>query len=114
MKILQSSMDQWGALMTAPRLNDATWKLDAAAQLAIWKAAYTEAKAMQPPAQWAEIHARYVQALQQLASASDDYAQGLDDMDADQIKQANAEVQSAAETENEVASQVITLIEASR
>jgi hypothetical protein len=43
MKTLKMSTDQFSALMTAPRLNDATWKLEVAAQLATWRAAYTEA-----------------------------------------------------------------------
>lgn len=108
-KTLSTSMDRWVALISAPRLNDEDWQLDVAAQLATWKSAYAEAKTRQPPERWADINARYVLALRQLANAADDYAQGIDDSDPDRIREANEEVQSAAETEKVVAAQIFAL-----
>ncbi|MCM8745831.1 hypothetical protein NET03_04745 [Thermomicrobium sp. CFH 73360] len=61
------------------------WRAKVAVELAIWKSTYEEARNLTPPPRFAAFHQTYVSALEQFSLAADDFAYGIDHLDARRI-----------------------------
>lgn len=96
--------DLWGASVQAyvnltknPQPLDATWKEDVIAQTQTWKALDVEITKITPPARFAQVHAKMVQAFSLMNHAADDIRTGTDQLDAASIGRANGELAQAAQ-----------------
>jgi hypothetical protein len=108
-QIIGESMDEWVSLMSSPQPMNEAWRLKVAEQLATWKTEYEKAEALRPPPEWSNIHAHYLAALAQLNAAANDYAQGLDDSNPSEIREANSELRNATTQIKEVTRRIVTL-----
>ena len=80
------------ALMSNPLIGDDEWTLNVAVQLVTIQALYDEAIEINPPSSMTNIHYKYVQAMKHFESATQLIAQGIDELDANLINQATAEM----------------------
>jgi len=81
-----------GVLTEDFQIGNDEWTLDVAVQLAILRAAYDEAVALNPPSSLAHIHSKYIEGLSHINNATYLIAEGLDNLDSDKINQATAEL----------------------
>ena len=78
--------------MSNPLIGDDEWTLNVAVQLVTIQALYDEAIEINPPSSMTNIHYKYVQAMKHFESATQLIAQGIDELDANLINQATAEM----------------------
>jgi hypothetical protein len=96
-----------GQVPTNPSiLLDPNWRVKAAAELAIWKATYEQAKGLTPPPRFAAMHDTYLRALEQFSLAADDIAYGIDHLDADRINAGTSKLEEGARLLEEAAQQM--------
>ena len=98
---VSETMYKLGDLMSDPQIGDDKWTIDVAVQLAMMKVLYDEAMEIDPPSSMANIHYKYVQAMKHLDTAADLIPQGIDQLDANLINQATAELLIATQLINE-------------
>jgi micrococcal nuclease len=92
---LEASFQRFADLMQTPRIGQDDWTIQVAAELALWKQTYADAQQLTPPPVFADIHSVWLQALGLYASAADDIANGIDNLDIDLIYAAAAKLDQA-------------------
>jgi len=95
------AMSELGSLMSNPQIGNDDWTLKVAAQLATIRVLYDEAMEIEPPSSMTDIHYKYVQAMKHYETATHLIAQGIDELDADLINQAVAELETGNQLINE-------------
>jgi hypothetical protein len=68
------------------------WRIEVAVELATWKQIRDEARALTPPPRLASFHAFYLDALEKFAEAADDFAYGIDHLNAERIRAATDKI----------------------
>jgi hypothetical protein len=96
------ALRQLSNLMSNPQIGDDEWTIDVAVQIVTIQMLYDEAMEIDPPSSMANIHYKYVQAMNHLDTATDLIVQGIDALDVTLIDQANSEMVSATQLMNEV------------
>ena len=98
---VSTAFSELGALMSEPQIGNDEWTIDVAVQLVTIQTLYDEAMEMEPPSSMADIHYKYVQAMQHYDTAVDLVIEGIDALDADLINQATAEIETGNQFLNE-------------
>ena len=88
---------QLTSLMSDPQIGNDEWTIDMAVQLVTIQLLYAEVLEIDPPSSMSDIHYKYVQAMWHFDNATNLIAQGIDQLDADLLDQANLEIVSAIE-----------------
>ncbi len=108
---VSDAMGRLSELMSNPQIGDDIWTIQVAAQLVTIQMLYDEAIEIDPPSSMAYIHNKYVQAMHHLDTATDLVTQGIDQLDANLINQATAEILSATQLMDETTQLIEDFIE---
>ncbi len=104
---LQRFVDHIQRMQKEPGLLfDQQWRIEVAAELATWKLIRDEARALTPPPRFASFHAFYLDGLEKFAQAADDFAYGVDHLDAERIQKASDEIKQASQSFNQALAQL--------
>ena len=87
-----SALNTLSTLLGDFQIGSDEWTLDVAVQLAILRAAYDEAVALNPPSSLAHIHSKYIEGLSHIDNATYLIVEGIDNLNADKINQATTEL----------------------
>ncbi len=91
---VSTAMSELSGLASEWQIGDDEWTFNVAIQLTTIRLLYDEAMEIEPPSSMADIHYKYVQAMQHFDTAVDLIIEGVDTLDADLINQATAEINS--------------------
>lgn len=94
---MASSMDRFTGLISSPQIGESSWTVQVAAELVTWDTKYRELQSLSPPPAYVAVHNKTLQAMQQLTSAADDIAVGIDTIDADRLNMATAKIERGNE-----------------
>jgi len=89
---LGASLGRMADLCRSPLPQDRNWQAEVALELAMWKATYTDAQKLQPPAGWSEWNDRWLAQLASLDTAADEFASGIDHSDTGLLEESAARV----------------------
>jgi hypothetical protein len=78
---VRDSLDRYAALSQNHQFLNVEWLAKFAFELMLWRSAYDDARALEPPPALAESHGRYLEALGLLAEASDDVSAAVNEGD---------------------------------
>ncbi|HEX5167231.1 MAG TPA: hypothetical protein VFV93_17625 [Thermomicrobiales bacterium] len=99
---LGRSMTRFTILSQDPQLFSDSWRIDVAAELAIWRSTYRDAIELSAPNEFRAFHTTYLAALAEFDAAADKVERGLESMDpafldaaADDIRQGTALIDDA-------------------
>ena len=95
--LVVGSLQRVDALFDNVQPGDQAWLDQLRAELSLWQILYSEAQELTPPAELADFHARYVEALALLDSAAPDVAEGVASGDQERLSQADAKIDQAIE-----------------
>jgi hypothetical protein len=71
---------------------DDEWRMEVVIELAIWSVSRERFAAMTPPSSLASFHAKFLDALTRLQMAGNLFAEGVDEVDAEKISRASAQM----------------------
>jgi len=111
---VSEALGEFGAIMEADPtgvFTDEDTRMKVVIQMAIIKAGYPRAKALDPPARFGSAHADLLASLKLYDQAMDKFASGIDDVDTEQITAASALMTKANQKMNSASSKVAALVE---
>jgi hypothetical protein len=92
---VQDSLVRYAALSQDPQVFNLDWLARAVFEFMLWRSAYEDALALEPPPAFAESHGRYLEALGLLAQISDDVNAAINDGDLIRLMQIGAKITRA-------------------
>lgn len=99
-------------LMANPQFGNDEWTINVAIELVTIRLLYYEALEIDPPSSMAHIHYKYVQAMEHYETSTYLIAQGIDELDANLINLATAEIMTGNQLLNEATTLTEEFIEA--
>jgi len=109
---VSDTITQLSELMINPQMGNDTWASQVKAELATIQSLYDEVTQMSTPVSMVGIHYTYLQAMSLYQAASQSIAQGIDELDANLINQAIAEINAGTQLLNEAIALLNEFIEA--
>ena len=94
---LSTAFSKLGELLQNFQLRNDEWTINVATQLDIIKQAYDEAMAIEPPNSMTEIHYKYVQGMKHFHTMIGLITEGIDNIDASLILEANNEMETGTQ-----------------
>jgi len=94
---LSEAMNGLSPLLSNEDVFNAQWRINVGYYLRKLQSVYKEAVLITPPPSMANIHYKYLEALRHYDTASRLMSQGIDNLDADFIRQAGAELNSGTQ-----------------
>lgn len=95
-RTMGDSLNRAADLFENPLLFDDNWIISVATELAIWRITYDEARALTPPEEFGGVHDKWLQSLSSFDSAATNIANGIDNLDADEIDRGAAKMLEGA------------------
>lgn len=86
--IINQALDAIRELMANSQISDSQWRVNVFVQLAMIQSLYDDAVQMSPPVSMADIHDKYVQAVEQYKTTTHLLTQGIEELDVTLIEQA--------------------------
>jgi hypothetical protein len=92
---VNKSVLTFGRLLSNPQPTDDNWRTQVVMQLALWKVVYSQAQHLAPPPRFHPVQSCWLDALSRLSDAADGYARAIDDVSADEIRNATERLDGA-------------------